>query len=152
MPVVLVDLDQEQARVLNLALNRISGSWDQELLSRLLADLKNISAVDLTLTGFSEDELKKHLKGLDARERRERLETFDLDEALKAAQSALVAHTGDVWLLGEHRLLCGDSLDVSQVERLINGTNSQMAITDPPYNVDYGYHGGAPKAGKKRTI
>ena len=103
VPVVLVDLDQGQARVLNLALNRISGSWDQELLSRLLAELKGVPDVDLSLTGFSEDELQKHLKGLDAREKRERIETFDLDEALKAVQAAPVAHTGDLWLLGEHR-------------------------------------------------
>ena len=85
VPVVLVDLDQVQDRVLDLALNRISGCRDQELLSRLLADLKGTPDVDLSLTGFSEDELQKHLKRLDARERRERIETFDLDEALKAA-------------------------------------------------------------------
>jgi len=151
VPVVLVDLDQEQARVLNLALNRISGSWDQELLSRLLAELKDVPDVDLSLTGFSEDELQKHLKSLDSRERRERIETFDLDEALRAAHAAPVAHTG-LWILGDHRLLCGDSLDVGQLERLMGGAKAQMAITDPPYNVDYGNHGGAPKVGKKRTI
>ena len=102
VPVVLVDLSEDQAHLLNLALNRISGSWDQELLARLLADLKGVSDVDLTLSGFSEDELQKHLKSLDSREKKERLETFDLDEAMEAAQAAPVAHTGDLWLLGEH--------------------------------------------------
>jgi len=95
VPVVLVDLSEDQAHLLNLALNRISGTWDQELLAHLLADLNAVPEVDLSLTGFSDDELQKHLKSLDSREKRERLETFDLDEALEAAQAAPVAHTGD---------------------------------------------------------
>ena len=78
VPVVLVDLSEDQARLLNLALNRISGSWDQELLARLLSELKAVPDVDLSLSGFSEEELQKHLRKLDAREKRERLETFDL--------------------------------------------------------------------------
>ena len=103
VPVVLVDLSGEQAHLLNLALNRISGSWDQELLARLLGELKDVPDVDITLTGFSEEELQKHLKSLESREKRERLETFDLDAALEAAQAAPVARTGDLWLLGDHR-------------------------------------------------
>ena len=99
MPVIYVDLPLEQARLLNLALNKISGSWDQELLARLLADLEQAPDVDLTLSGFGEDEIKKLLKNPDARERRERLETFDLDAALEATQTTPVTHTGDLWLL-----------------------------------------------------
>ena len=87
VPVVLVDLSEEQAHLLNLALTRISGTWDKELLAHLLADLNAVPDVDLSLSGFSEDELQKHLKSLDSREKRERLETFDLDEALEAAQA-----------------------------------------------------------------
>ena len=136
-PVILLDLSEEQAHVLNLALNRISGTWDQELLARLLGELKDVPDVDLTLTGFSEDELHKHLKGLDIREKRERLETFDLDEALKAAQSPPVARTGDLWLLGDHRLMCGDSTDSGDVGRLMNREKASLMTTDPPYLVDY---------------
>jgi len=152
VPVVFVDLSAEQARLLNLALNRISGSWDQELLARLVAELNSVPGVDLTLSGFEEDELKKLLKSLDARERRERMETFDLDEALKAAQAAPVAKLGDIWLLGSHRLMCGDSTDREAVRRLLGQSRAAMAFTDPPYNVDYGNHGGAPRDGKKRTV
>ena len=65
VPVVYVDLSQEQARLLNLSLNKISGSWDQELLARLLADLDQSPDVDLTLTRFGEDEINKLLKSLD---------------------------------------------------------------------------------------
>ena len=64
-----------------------------------LYDLNAVPDVDLSLTGFSEDELQKHLKSLESRERRERIESFDVDEALEAARAAPVARTGDVWLL-----------------------------------------------------
>ena len=137
VPVVLVDISEEQAHVLNLALNRISGTWDQELLARLLAELKEVLDIDITLTGFSEDELQKHLKSLESRERRERLESFDLEAALEAAKAAPVAHTGDVWLLGDHRVLCGDSTDNGDVARLMNGEKASLMATDPPYFVDY---------------
>jgi ParB-like chromosome segregation protein Spo0J len=109
VPVVLVDLTADQAHLLNIALNKISGSFDQELLARLLGELKQVPDIDLSLSGFGDDELKKLLKSLDAREKRERLESFSYEETLKAAQNAPVAKTGDIWLLGDHRLMCGDS-------------------------------------------
>ena len=103
VPVVLTDLTTEQAHLLNIALNKISGSFDQELLARLLKELQEAPDIDLSLSGFEDDELKKLLKSLDAREKKERLENFDLDAAVKAAQSSPVAKPGDIWLLGEHR-------------------------------------------------
>ena len=151
VPVVFVDLSQEQARLLNIALNKISGSFDQELLARLLSELNEIPELDLTLSGFEEDELKNLLKSLDAREKRERVENFDLDEAVKAARSAPVAKQGDIWLLGDHRLVCGDSVDGEAVQRLMGQSRAAMAFTDPPYNVDYGNYGGAPQRGR-RTV
>src|SRR5215207_11451654 len=65
VPVTFVDLSMEQARLLNIALNKISGSWDDELLARLLADLSATPDIDLTLSGFDEAEIKELLKGLD---------------------------------------------------------------------------------------
>jgi len=85
VPVTWLDIGVEQARVLGLALNKISGSWDEQLLARLLADLRTTDDVDLTLSGFDDDEVAKLLKGLDRRERRERPESFDLETALDAA-------------------------------------------------------------------
>lgn len=153
VPVVLVDLSPEQAHLLNLALNKISGSWDSDLLARLLGELHSLPEVDLSLSGFSDDELKKHLKSLDAWEKKERIETFDLDAALEeATRSAPVAHTGDLWHLGEHRLLCGDSTNSGEVARLLGEARAAMAFTDPPYNVAYGEHGGAPEQGRRRAI
>ena len=138
VPVVLADLTVEQAHLLNIALNKISGSFDQELLARLLKELQEIPDIDLSLSGFEDDELKKLLKSLDARERRDRPENFDLDAAVKAAQSSPVAKLGDIWLLGEHRIGCNDSTDREAVQRLMIQSKAAMTFTDPPYNVNYG--------------
>ena len=138
VPVVLTDLSVEQSHLLNIALNKISGSFDQELLVRMLKELQEVPDIDLSLSCFEEDELKKLLKSLDARERRDRPENFDLDAAVKAAQSSPVAKLGDIWLLGEHRIGCNDSTDREAVQRLMGQSKAAMTFTDPPYNVNYG--------------
>ena len=152
VPVVLLDLTVEQARVLNLALNKISGSWDEELLARLVAELKPIESIDLTLSGFDEHELDRLLKSLDVREKRERTEQFDLDEALEAATREPRTQPGDVWLLGRHRLLCGNATDADDVARVLAGQRADMAFTDPPYNVALGDHGGQQRGSRRRRI
>ncbi|MBI2859181.1 MAG: ParB N-terminal domain-containing protein [Chloroflexi bacterium] len=121
VPVIFLDVTVEKARLLNLALNKISGSFDQELLARLLSELNEVPDIDLTLSGFGQDELKKLLKSLDARDRRERLETFDLDAALEQSKTQPIAKPGELWLLGDHRLLCGDSTSADDVARLMDG-------------------------------
>jgi DNA modification methylase len=153
VPVIFVDLTPEQARVLNLALNKISGSWDDELLARMLADLQPVDGLDLSLSGFTEDELSKLLKSLDVREKRERAESFDVEAALQAARAATRAKRGELWALGDHRLLIGDATDAAAVQRLLDGKHAQMCFTDPPYNVDYGKGGGSFAVRRnKRTI
>ena len=152
VPVIYLDLTQEQARVLNLGLNKISADWDEELLARLLADLKPVEEIDLALSGFSEDELTKLLKSLAAREKREQVESFDLDAALEAARAAPRAKRGDLWALGDHRVLVGDACDGDDVTRLLGGTKAAMAFTDPPYNVSLGDHGGQQRGQRKRLI
>jgi DNA modification methylase len=129
VPVIYVDLTQEQARVLNLALNK------------------------LTLTGFDEGELDKLLKTLDVREKREKAEVFDVDAALEAARAATRAQRGDLWALGDHRLLIGDATDAGVVSRLLGEIRPAMCFTDPPYNVDYCKGGGSFAVRRnKRTI
>lgn len=154
VPVILVDLSVEQAHLLNVALNRITGSFDEALLARLLADLGAVEGVDLTLTGLGEDELAGLLRSLDARERRERVETFDLEQALEEAVAAPTrTQLGDLWRLGEHRLLCGDSTDPEAIGRLCaDEAPAAMAFTDPPYNVNYGDHGGRRRGTRRRRI
>ena len=152
VPVVLVDLTVEQSRLLNLALNRISGAWDEALLARLLADLQQTPDLDLSLSGFGEDEVAKLLRTLETREKRDRPEHFDLDDALEQATKEPKTGRGDVWLLGPHRLLCGDATDADDVARLLAGQRADMAFTDPPYNVALGDHGGQQRGSRRRRI
>ena len=135
VPVAWLDLSVEQARLLNLALNKISGSWDDALLARLLADLQATPDLDLSLSGFGEDEIADLLRGLEVREKRERVESFDLDEALEEARRAPRAKSGDLWVLGDHRLACGDATDPATVDRLLDGAEPRLLATDPPYGV-----------------
>jgi DNA modification methylase len=151
VPVIFLDLTQEPARVLNLALNKISGSWDEELLARMVADLSTVEALDLSLTGFDEDELDALLKSLDVREKKGKHESFDVDAALEAARAATRAKAGEVWAMGDHRLLVGDAGDTTAVQALLGG-KAAMAFTDPPYNVAYGDHGGRQRGQRKRRI
>lgn len=152
VPVTYVDISVEQARLLSLALNRISGSWDEQLLARLMADLQASPEVDLTLAGFGEDEVRDLLRSLETREKGERPESFDLDSALEEATRAPRTKAGELWVLGEHRLLCGDATKPEDVERLLGGTRATMAFTDPPYNVSLGDHGGQQRGSRRRRI
>jgi DNA modification methylase len=135
IPVTWLDVTVEQARLLGLALNKISGTWDEALLARLLADLQATPDVDLSLSGFGEDEVKDLLRSLEVREKREHVESFDLDEALEEARRAPRTKPGDLWVLGEHRLLCGDATKADDVARLLDGAAPRLLTTDPPYGV-----------------
>jgi DNA modification methylase len=152
VPVTYLDLSSEQARLLNLALNKISGSWDDQLLARLLADLQSNTDVDLSLSGFGEDEIADLLRSLETREKKERAEDFDLDAALEDASRTPRSKPGDLWALDEHRLLCGDATKPEDVEKLLASAQASMAFTDPPYNVSLGDHGGQQRGSRRRRI
>jgi DNA modification methylase len=138
VPVIFLDVSQEQAHVLNLALNKISGEWDQDLLARLLADLQQTPDVDLSLSGFEPVEITALLKHLESQDKRDRVETFDVDAALaEAAERPPTTQPGDLWHLGDHRLLCGDSTNEQHVARLFGDQQAVLMATDPPYLVDY---------------
>ena len=137
VPVVFVDLPQEKARLLNVALNRISGDWDRELLARILRELDEKPDIDISLAGFGDDEIAKLMKSLDAREKRDREESFDLDAAWQAAKADTRVQRGDVWRLGDHRVMAGDSASEADVARLMAGQTARLMVTDPPYGVEY---------------
>ena len=143
VPVILLDLPVEDARLLNVALNQIGGDWDADLLARLLIDLQETTARDLTLSGFAEADLQALLTRFDRREKRDRPERFDLEEALAAYdRDATGIAPGAGWQLGAHRLFQGDATDAAFVTRCLGGQPADMVFTDPPYNVSYGAHGG----------
>lgn len=121
---------EAQKRAYVLADNKLAlnAGWDAELLRIELADLQAFD-FDLELTGFSEDELG----GLLA----EKTEGLTDPDDVPEAPAEPVTQAGDVWLLGKHRLMCGDSTSVDDMEKLTAGQLVDMWLTDPPYNVAY---------------
>ena len=133
--VSVVNLDEGEEKALNLALNKISGDWDEEKLQLLLAELNN-TFDDITLTGFSDAELEELL--LDFSGDSEVLpveeDDFDVQEALDNIKEPETKY-GDVWRLGRHLLVCGDATNLEDVQKLMQGTKADLVVTDPPYNV-----------------
>ena len=129
LPVVYVDLDDSSEKQLNLALNRISGEWDLEKLAAVLGDLERAGA-DLGLTGFTDAEIEELTRGLD-----EPGDGLTDPDAIPEPPDEPATQLGDLIILGEHRLLCGDSADPEQVDRLLDGQRMHLVHTDPPYNV-----------------
>ncbi len=129
--VSVVDLPLEKEKALNVGLNKISGDWDPKKLEDLLRELTAFD-LDMELTGFDESELDEILgKKRDIKE-----DDFDLDAALEKIEQP-ITQLGDVWELGPHRLMCGDSTRLDEMQRLLEGQLADMVFTDPPYNVDY---------------
>jgi DNA modification methylase len=134
LPVIYVDLPKEKEKALNLALNRISGEWDEDLLDALLRDLE-ILDVDLSLTGFTEEELAGIL-GHAAADDYPEDPGADLDRA-EELQAKWGTEPGQLWEVGRHLLLCGDATNAGDVERLLAGVRPHLMVTDPPYGVEY---------------
>ena len=151
VPVVYLDITAERSRALGLALNKISGTWDDPMLARMLADLR-AQSIDLNITGFAEDEVDRFLASLRAQERCSQLETFDLDAAMAAAARTGRTSVGELWALGEHRLAVGDALDPAVIDRVLAGRRPSLTVTDPPYGVGYGHHGGQGRRSRRRTM
>ena len=152
VPVIWLDLPIERSRLLNLAFNKIQGGWDHSLLPRMLIELSSAPGIDLSLTGLADDEVKGLLRRLEVRQKRAQVEDCDLDDALNAATREPRTKPGDLWILGEHRLLCGDATKADDVDRLLAGHRASMVLIDPPYNVDLGNHGGQARGAKKRPM
>ena len=128
---VVVEMSEEKEKALNVALNKISGEWDKDKLSLLIADLQGAD-FDVSLTGFEAPEIDALFK--DAQRDGVRDDDFDVDAALS---EPLITKLGDLWLLGKHRLVCGDSTKRDVFELLMDGGQANLVVTDPPYNVNY---------------
>ena len=124
------DADAEKA--LNVVLNKAVGDWEPVALADLLAELQS-TGFDLDSTGFDAAEVDDLLSNVHNKDVEED-DDFDEDAAIEA--EAFV-ELGDIWLLGKHRLMCGDSTDSEQVDTLMDGAVANLCITDAPYNCAY---------------
>lgn len=128
---VVVEMDDEKEKALNIALNKISGDWDKEKLALVIADLQGAD-FDVSLTGFDPAELDDLFK--DSLKDGVHDDDFDVDAELK---KPAVTKIGDIWKLGRHRLVCGDSTKAETFAALMDGKLANLVVTDPPYNVNY---------------
>ena len=127
---VVISIDKTKEKALNIALNKITGEWNQELLADLIKDLQD-SDFDVAFTGFEPPEIEQLFNKVHDKKVSE--DDFDVDEELK---KPTVAKAGDIYCLGRHRVICGDSLLPETYNRLMEGKKANMVLTDPPYNVN----------------
>jgi DNA modification methylase len=128
IPANLVDLHLPEEKLLNLALNKIKGKWDEKKLFEIIVELKESPSIPAS--GFRDDEISRILdQTLDDEEEDE----GDDDELNKEPISKL----GEIYELGSHKLICGDSTDPEVYKKLLGDERADMVFTDPPYNVNY---------------
>ena len=127
VPTVWVDIDEEGEKALNIALNQISGEWEEDKLAALLDELE-AKGQSLEELGFKQDRLDDLLAEL----RQGPELQGDLDEVPEPPAEP-ITQPGDLWQLGEHRLLCGDSTKAEDVARLMDGAKADLCFTSPPY-------------------
>ena len=127
-PCVRVDLDKNEEMALNLSLNKLSGEWSIPELKEILTELSSIGMEEFT--GFDPDEIAELVD----------VKIFDeeKDDVVPEPQKEAVSKRGEIYQLGEHRVMCGDSTSKEDVEKLMDGVKADMVFTDPPYNIDYG--------------
>lgn len=134
VPVVYIDMVEDMAAAYALADNKSNewSEWDNELLGNVFKELKEHD-FDLQLTGFDLPEIGSLLNDITEAEPKE--DNFDIDAELEKKKEPF-SQLGDLWLLCNHRLLCGDSTSADDVDRLMGGKRIDMAFTDPPYGID----------------
>lgn len=135
VPVIcLPDLTETQRKALVIADNKIAlnAGWDEEMLALEMKELEE-SDFNLDILGFSEDELKE-LENFGEPQ----TETKSEEDEVPEAPVETITKRGDVWILGEHRLMCGDTTMFDDVRKLMRDDRAAMIFTDPPYNVNYG--------------
>lgn len=128
---IIVDVDKTKEKALNIALNKITGEWNKELLADLIADLQNTN-FDVAFTGFEPPEIEQLFNSVHDKKIEE--DDFDVDAELR---KPAVARQGDVWLLGRHRMVVGDSTLPETFDLLMESRKANLVVTDPPYNVNY---------------
>ncbi len=128
---VVIGIDKTKEKALNIALNKITGEWNKELLADLIKDLQD-SDFDVAFTGFEPPEIEQLFNAVHDKKINE--DDFDVEEELK---NPAISKRGDIWILGRHRLVCGDSTLPETYDVLMDGQKANLVVTDPPYNVNY---------------
>ena len=128
--VVLHIEDEHKVKALNIALNKITGAWNEQLLADLLVDLQSAD-FNTDLTGFEPAEIDQLFSKVHNKKITE--DDFDVGAEL---QKPTIAQAGDLWLLGQHRIICGDALLPESYVKLMDGKKANLVLTDPPYNVN----------------
>lgn len=131
--VSVVDLPLKKEKALNVALNKISGRWDEEKLAVLLKDIES----EISLTGFDNDEVNDLLATYDYKEDIEKTiveDDFDVNQFVEDHPEPKTK-PGQLWKLGDHYLLCGDATKSEDIDKLLQGKKADLVVTDPPYNV-----------------
>ena len=123
-----VDWDEATEKMANIAANKHGGEWDDDKLGELLKELSEMPVFDIDLIGFETNELNNILASLNER-------LTDPDDVPELPETKPITKTGDLYILGEHRLLCGDTTKKEDLERLMDGKKADMVFTDPPYGV-----------------
>ncbi|HAP8930938.1 TPA: DNA modification methylase [Enterococcus faecium] len=122
--------DEHKVKALNVALNKITGAWNEQLLADLLVDLQSVD-FNTDLTGFEAPEIEQLFSKVHNKDIKE--DDFDVEEELK---NPPISRKGDIWLLGRHRVICGDSTLPETYTKLMEGRRANLVLTDPPYNVN----------------
>ena len=130
----LKHLSKDEKLALLIADNKIADNagWDEELLQQAMEELHN-GSFDLEALGFSNKELEKIKASFESEKQSAEIEDIVPD----VEQEQIVSKIGDLWQLGEHRLLCGDACIAENYDKLMDGEMANMVFTDPPYNVAY---------------
>lgn len=128
--VVVYIEDEAKVKALNIALNKITGAWNEQLLADLIVDLQS-QDFNTDLTGFEPAEIDQLFSKVHNKEIKE--DDFDVEEELK---KPTLSKNGDLWLLGRHRLVCGDAILPETYTVLMDGQKANLVVTDPPYNVN----------------
>lgn len=149
VPVVVLDhLTPTQRRALVIADNRIAenAGWDDAML-RIELEALQLEGFDLDITGFDADALAELIAGDEPDN-----EGQTDEDAVPEVGETPISRPGDVWIMGQHRLLCGDATVVEDYDRLMQGDAADMVFTDPPYNVNYANSAKDKMRGKDRAI
>jgi DNA modification methylase len=141
VPCITLPLSSAAADAYVIVDNKLSelSEWDEEILSGLIADI-DAAGFDVELTGFDIDEIDALLSPKGCKQ-----DDFDAEKAKREVEEngGAVTQTGDIWLLGDHKIICGDTTQAETFERLMDGQKAQLCVTSPPYSVGKDYESGS---------